>query len=394
MSTNESENIQNLRKTSNKNQKEVNKASNKLNFGRNILSIGIVIISIGIIVVLFSIIFNVCYHPSKPNLSLKNKIKEILDQLLLCTGTTLITIGAGTALYSYFDFVNYVQNKIKDVIIDYNFTDHLSDDQKKTLARKLEKELLHQNTENNLYDFVQEEVLSLAKQAYYEEFTLDVSCHKSGNEIHKTIYKDYIINCESQPDFDIARNNEFGVKCKTSCSNAPKDNIKLSINSIDFTGDDYSVTESATNDEVYGKRCVYTLNDSARKRIEETKSVNWNYKYSVHSEILSIVKDDDMSFSFRLYHPCKSTTFLFTYNPEEFEVMEDVFVFKDFDNNEDTQKKPIITRHNKGSILIKIDNWILPGDGITFVLSPPTSANPCNNTVSNDKDPQPVAEQK
>ena len=106
------------------------------------------------------------------------KIADIFDQLLMCVGTTLMTIGAGTALYSYFDFVNYVQEKIKEVIIDYNFTDKLSDNQKKDLARKLEKELLHQSTDNNLYDFVQEEVLTLAKQAYYEEFTLNVSCKK------------------------------------------------------------------------------------------------------------------------------------------------------------------------------------------------------------------------
>ncbi|MCM1122260.1 MAG: hypothetical protein NC416_06740 [Eubacterium sp.] len=385
MSVDKTKEIRNIRKTSEKNQTTVNKASVKMNSERNILSIGMIIISIGIIIILTSIILNVCYHPA-PDLYLKNKLKDILDQLLMCAGTTLITIGAGTALYSYFDFVNYVQNKIKDVIIDYNFTDHISDEQKKSLARRLEKELLHQNTENNLYDFVQEEVLSLARQAYYEEFTLDVSCHKVGNEIHKTIYKDYIINCESQKDFDIARNNEFGVKCKTSCTNALEANIKLTINSIEFTDADYSITESATNDEVYGKRCKYTLNDSAKKRIENTRSDNWDYKYNVQSEMLSIVKDDDMSFSFRLYYPCKNTTFLFTYNPDEFEVMEDVFVFKDFDNNENNQKKPIITRHNKGSILVKIDNWILPGDGITFVLSPPTPSNSSDNIINQNNE--------
>lgn len=373
-----------LRKKSIKNQTEINNKSksNNTNSRKNIFSVGIILITVGIIIILLSVIITVCFQPTT---IFKIKMKDIIDQLLMCTGTTLMTIGAGTVLYGHFDFVNYVQNKIKDVIIDYNFTDTLSDEHKKMLARKLEKELLHQTADNNLYDFVQEEVLSLAKQAYYEEFTLDISCYKVGNEIHKTIYKDYIINCEAQRDFDIARNNEFAVKCKTSCTNAPKESIKLSINSIDFTGDDYSVTESATNDEVYGKRCVYTLNDLAKSKIESTKSNDWDYKYNVKSELLSIVKDDDMSFSFRLYYPCKSTTFLFTYNPEEFEVMEDVFVFKDFDNSESNQKKSIITRHNKGSILIKIDNWILPGDGITFVLSPPTHVRYITNSSTSEQ---------
>lgn len=368
-----------LRKTSEQNQKDVNKISSKINSGRNIFAIGIIIIAIGVIIILSSIIYSVCYQPS-PDLTLQNKIKDIINQLLMCIGTTMITIGAGTALYSYFDFVNYVQNKIKDVIIDYNFTDRLSDDQKKKLTRKLEKELLNQNTDNNLYDFVQEEVLSLAKQAYYEEFTLNVACKRVGNEIHKTIHKYYVINCESQPDFDIAENNEFAVKCKASSSDAPSANLKLNINNIDFVDDDYSVSTSTTNDEVYNIKHKYTMSESARKKIENVKSDNWNYKYCVNSEMTSIVKDDDMSFSFRLYHPCKSTTFLFTYNPDEFEVMEDVFVFKDCDNNDTSQKNPIITHHNKGSIFVKIDNWILPGDGITFVLSLPISKSLSNNT--------------
>lgn len=122
------------------------------------------------------------------------------------------------------------------------------------------------------------------------------------------------------------------------------------------------------------------MSESARSKIENATSDNWDHKYYVKSEMISIVKDDDMSFSFRLYYPCKSTTFLFTYNPDEFEVMEDVFVFKDFDNNDSAQKKPIITRRNKGSIFVKIDNWILPGDGITFVLSPPMSDGSSDST--------------
>lgn len=54
---------------------------------------------------------------------------------------------------------------------------------------------------------------------------------------------------------------------------------------------------------------------------------------------------------------------------DEFEAMEDVFVFKDTDID-DTSKKDITTRHNKGSIYVKIGNWVLPGDGITFVMAP------------------------
>lgn len=361
-----------LRKTAKKNKKELNSHLNdfpqKSTSSKHILAIGIIIILVGLCIILASIIFDTYYIPQKEKII---RIKNVINQLLMCIGTTSMTIGAGTALYSYFDFVNYVQGKIKDVIINYNFTDHLADKQKKELARKLEKELLHQYTDNNLYDFVQEEVLSLAKQAYYEEFTLNIACKKEGNEIHKTIYKDYVINCESQPDFDIAGNNEFAVKCKASCSDDPAETIKLTINSTVFTKDDYDIDKKDTGDEVYSKASKYTLNDAARRKIENTKTNNWDFKYSVSSEVLSVVKDDDMSFSFRLYYPCKSTTFLFTYNPEEFEVLEDVFVFKDFDNNESTSQKSIITRHNKGSIYVKIDNWILPGDGITFVLSTP-----------------------
>lgn len=366
--------IKSIRKTAEKNQLDANtkikKTEKRISDSKDhILSIGMIIITLGIIVVLISVIYKADFVPQYTD-PLELKIAEVMDQLLMCAGTTLMTIGAGTALYSYFDFVNYIQGKIKDVIIDYNFTDILSDSQKKDLARKLEKELLYQNSDNDLYDFVQEEVLSLAKQAYYEEFTLNVSCKREGDEIHKEIYKDYVINCESQRDFDIAENNEFSIKYKSSCDANPADNIRLNINSIEFSKEDYVVDKMDTNDEVYDKKCYYRLSDAAKGKIAQAKSDNWNYKYHVKNEMRSIVKDDDLSFSFRLYYPCKNTTFLFTYNPEEFEVMEDVFVFKDFDIDDKLENKPITTRHNRGSIIIKINNWVLPGDGITFVLSP------------------------
>lgn len=366
-----------LRKKEQQNRKDVDEKTarigndSKKRSQKQILTIGMLIIAGGIIVTLLSIILASFYITTiNEEEVLLIKWLQVVDDLLMCLGTTLITVGAGTALYSYFDFVNYVQEKIKDVIIDYNFTDALSDEEKKSLAYKLEKEILHHTEGNNLYDFVQDEVLSLAKKAFYEEFTLNVACEKVGSEIHKAIYKDYIINCKAEPKFDISKNNEFVIKCKETCENNPAGNIKLTINDVEFSDEDYAAESENTDDEVYNKRCTYTLNEQAKEKIGAVVKDDWDYLYTVKSEVLSVVRDDDMTFSFRLYHPCKSTTFLFTYNPEQFEVMEDVFVFKDTDTDENVKKKAITTRRNKGSIHVKIDNWILPGDGITFVLSP------------------------
>lgn len=354
------------------NEKEQNNGSiSDIHSQKQILFIGIIIIASGIIAILLSIVLSeFCIATIDKDKELLKKWMEVIENLLMCVGTTVMAIGAGTALYSYFDFVNYVQERLKRVIIDFDFTDIMSDEEKKALAYKLEKEILHHTEGNNLYDFVQDEVLSLAKKAFYEEYTLNVACEKVDSEICKTIYKDYIINCKADPRFDISKNNEFVIKCKESCEKEPADNVKLTINNVEFSNKDYDVKSEMTNDEVYNKKCTYTLNEQAREKIEQVVKEHWDYMYTVKSEMVSVVQDDDMTFSFRLYHPCKSTTFLFTYNPDEFEVMEDVFVFKDTDTDENVKKKAIITRHNKGSIHVKIDNWILPGDGITFVLSP------------------------
>lgn len=369
--------VDKMRKEEQRNRKQIdnegyrNGSTPAVQSQKQILFIGIIIIAFGIIAVLFSIILSEFYVATiDENKGMLKKWVKVGEELTMCIGTTTMAIGAGTALYSYFDFVNYVQEKLKRVIIDFDFTDIMSDEEKKVLAYKLEKEILHHTEGNNLYDFVQDEVLSLAKRAFYEEFTLNVACEKVGSEICKTIYKDYIINCKAEPGFDISENNEFIIKCKESCEKDPADNIKLTINNIEFSKQDYFTKLETTNDEVYNKKCTYTLNEQAKEKIEQVVKDRWDYMYTVKSEMVSTVRDDDMTFSFRLYHPCKNSTFLFTYNPDEFEVMEDVFVFKDTDTDENVKKKAVITRHNKGSIHIKIDNWILPGDGITFVLSP------------------------
>lgn len=347
----------------------------KRNKGQNnILIIGVLVILLGVLIILASIILSAAYIPTiEESYILKLKIWTVIDDLLMCLGTTVITVGAGTALYSYFDFVNYMQDKMKRVMIDYEFTDILSENEKKKLATKLEKEIVHQVAGNNLYDFVQDEVLSLAKQAFYEKHILTISCEKVDQTIVKTIHRSYILNCSSQADFDIAGANMFTI-CHHNKDdiNIAKD-VTLNINGTIFSLEDYDKEEKPSNEEVYNKQCILSLKKEAIDRMQKSMDKeNWDNLYKVESDMVSVVQENDLTFAYRLFYPCKSTMFLFTYNPDEFEVMENIFAFKDTDlsNMEDNPVKVI---HNRGSILIEINNWVLPGDGVVFVLAPISS---------------------
>lgn len=98
-----------LRKTESKNRNEINRKNSLNNDNdskrsrKQIFTIGIIIITVGFIIILLSIIYGT-FVVSTYTDGLAKKWAEVLDEMLVCTGTTLMTIGAGTALYSYFDF--------------------------------------------------------------------------------------------------------------------------------------------------------------------------------------------------------------------------------------------------------------------------------------------------
>lgn len=285
-------------------------------------------------------------------------------------GSLLITIGIGTALYSFFDFVNYVQRHLKNVVIDYNFTDCLNDNEKEKLICKLQKEVNKQNETNDLYDFAQAEVLTLANRAHYEDFTLVVKCYKENNRIIKDITEDYVVNCINEDCFDI------GKCCMIKLGSMKDNKCIVSIKELTINGQQYGKTDYNNGttqkraQEVYNQQNILTLKKhTIKKIIKHGKKINNNTKYHIRLKTKTDVSIDDLIYAYRLYRPSKKTTFIFQYNSKDFEVLDALFTFKDFDMLDKQNEFVNIIREN-GIIRISIDEWILPGDGVIFILSP------------------------
>lgn len=337
---------------------------------RNIKKTGWIIIFISVAGLFLSmLIYTLVSDPTEENIVL-----YAIFQFLITGCLTCITIGGGTVLYSYFDFVNYIKKSLIDVIINNNFTDTLTNEKKANIIRKLEKELIYQqrvDDKNTLYDFVNEEVISLVKIPYYESVDLNVDCYYEGDKLRKDIIRTIVWNLNN--------NEGFTPKLETitqtyfmdvDSSSAEKDEKKkpYKINRLIIQKEDYTEKieyhEEPTENITYNKKSYYTFKDT-EFIVKETETLMMREEYT------TLVDKSDVTFSYRVYRPCKQFSVTFSYDNEKMEPSVSVFAFKDCNLDAVTiDKERIRTIYNNKTISVKIDDWILPGDGVIFVITP------------------------
>lgn len=341
---------------------------------RNIKKTGWIIICISIAALFLAmLIYTLLAEVQKENVILYAIFQFIITVCLTC-----ITIGGGTVLYSYFDFVNYIKKSLIDVIINNNFTDTLTNDKKAKIIRKLEKEIIYQkkmDDENTLYDFVNKEVISLVKIPYYESVDLNVDCYYEGEKLRKDIIRTIVWNTNNNegflPKLETITQTYFMSDEEEAKGTQGSEQQKIkpyTINKLFIQKEDYTnkiqYCEERTDNVTYNKKSYYKFKDVnfVSKEIELLEMVE-NYT--------TIVDKSDMTFSYRVYRPCKRFSVTFSFDNKEMEPSVSVFAFKDCNLDAVAlDRERIKTVYNNKTISVRINDWILPGDGVLFIIMP------------------------
>lgn len=326
----------------------------------------------GVIVILASCLIMLMFLFIDSCINFNNKIYTTFRDFVINISMAGITIGAGTVLYSYFDFVKYIEQKLKGIVLDYDFLDRLEVDKKEEILNRLEKQLLYKSlvsTENTLYDFANSEIKKLSKEPFYESMYLNVNCYVKDGFIYKKIIRKYTLNYSMIKTFtyDLEKLTKTWF---TDDSDDDSYNIsKLTINDVDFF--EYIQKESGidkTKDTKYNKYIFYHFDesvDSIYKNIyNEEETLNVEVEYTTKVNVL------DLTMSYRVYSPCKKFDVVFTYDKNMLDVFCEVFSFKDrIPNEQSICKDRIKLVTNDNCINVSFKDWILPGDGIIFVFA-------------------------
>lgn len=342
--------------------KQENKKNGKIN------CIGIITILIGLLLICIFIAIHI-------SIDEPGKLWEFIYSFAMNVGMTIVTIGAGTVLYGYFDFVNYMRNNLREVILEYSFIKNLNDDQKELLMNKISKDLVYhdENIQNDtLYSFVNKEVKELTQSPYYEKLDLSISCRYHDGKIYKSIIRKFIINYENAKSeylFDLKRITKTSFVYNSQIDK-PISVTKLTLNNHDLTDKIEFQEKTQPKFNQYSTECFYTFKEDFEFR-QENYLINEKKILKIELEYHTCVPEDDNTMGFRVYAPCRFFEASFVYDESITSVFCDAFAFKDRKPNQSKiDNERIDYTRNDNNIIVKMGDWILPGDGVIYVITP------------------------
>lgn len=340
-------------------------------FCKKIISfLRIPIVKNGLLIVLVCLLlfFLLIYNSASFQTDIAKSMYELFSQLLLMG----ITLGLGTVIYGCFDVITFFKNQIKEVLIEDDYLKKLSREKKEELKTKLENDLVYNGYKPQpdcLYTFVKNKIEPLVKKCFFKVYSCEIFCEYNENE--KTIHKHMNYNLVVS-HIDPNEDDTFDInsQIKSYYSDNPLNSLKiekLTVGSKSYENE-VELIDSKVPDDGSGYIIEYSLKNIPT---ELTKDLTFSdTDLAINISLLSIVPEDDLSYSNRLSFPCSNFDFSFIYNNQQFSADPSVFCFMD------TADGPVprwsLKKTAKMSDIVDIDvnvaGWMLPGDGVSITL--------------------------
>ena len=340
-------------------------------FGKICKFLRIPIVKNGLIIVLacllslFLLIYNNSYFQTS---IMKSSMYELLLQLLLMG----ITLGLGTVIYGCFDVISFFKNQIKEILIEDDYLKKLSRAKKEELKTKLENDLVYNGYKPQpdcLYTFVKNKIEPLVKNCFFKVYSCEIFCEYKENEntIHKHMNYNLVV---SHIDPNESVTFDINSQICTCYEDNPLNSLKIEKLTIGNNSyeDKVELVENMISDDGKGYTKAYSLNDMPQELIDDLTFSDKDL--AINISLLSIVTEDDLSYSNRLSCPCSNFDFTFIYNDKQFAAYPNVFCF--MDTAEGTRPRWSLKKTTKMSDIVDIDvnvaGWMLPGDGVSITL--------------------------
>ena len=276
-------------------------------------------------------------------------------------GNIFIALGLGTIVLDFFEFIEYVKERLIDILIDNEYISDLSVDKQVKLKNRLEKHIYSYADleEDGLLKFVQDEIHPLIKDYYYKEYITHVVCKLVDGKINKKIKRRIVIAKKCHEEINISVSTFFQSILKGTPDEARANIVLQSViidgvkMRVDVDDDLEYKLHHTINEGISLYRNSFSLHGNPITLKEED--------VVIEIEIDTTVDLDDYLYIQRVQKPCRNFTIHFHFNNTEFMVNCDAFGFMT-----SSVSDRMIQTDLDNCVVVRFTNWILPGDGVAF----------------------------
>ncbi|GBG57291.1 hypothetical protein SPFL3102_02657 [Sporomusaceae bacterium FL31] len=285
-------------------------------------------------------------------------IKEIGIAIII---SVTLVVALETNHYKDY-FMGMFKGQATELLIDDKYLEGLSLARQKKLKEKVDKLLFFRQRNYDtagLWPFLNTEMAELLNGYYFDEYHMNSDCEilqiSEQTVIKKKTYRRMIFVNPTHNSIKL----QFPVNCSMMPITGIDDSDIFKIDKVMIDKKDYSVevtkllknqptSVDSTDRYCLSFYCDYYIELKANSRIE------------VSFEVDTIVPITDQSYSHRIARPCKKYYSKFTVHSSDYTVEGWGFAFND--------TKKLHCNRQKRWMEIEFRDWILPGDGIIFLL--------------------------
>lgn len=292
-------------------------------------------------------------------------LKTCLDSLVAFIESIsgiVLGLSLGSMLLDFFSYIKYAQERIREVIIDKEFLNTMSDNEKKRIISSLESSLYFKGqtiSEDSLYSNIKNKVIPLLEKEYFVNYHTHIDCEIINDKIYKTIYNDFSIYSENaDTHFKLPFAVYFSEKdIKNIAKPYTFKNLLFNGEKIDIS--DNSNVGTKVNEKFNGEKRKFKFQDELPLKKGENK---------ISYVIESVVDINDNVYSKTFSLPCKNFTADFQIKNDDYNILAYGFAI-------DKTECVKIKKYRDGCRIVFSD-WILPGDGCIFIIN---RTNPTDN---------------
>ncbi len=305
---------------------------------------------VGIAAIFIAAYFEQLYSPNSAfNLGI---IGNTILAIIKSVGVSLIVSVFMSVLKLWFESTEY--------LIRNGFINHLNKEELHELKVAIESELYfsknNHNVDNNFYSFFGREVSSLLNKCFYSYYETTVECSIYENYIVKTITKKFqIINPSKK---EVIEKIPFSAEMQKVEGFQIHELYKIEKFEVDSDDLTVQINDELVIIDAYGEsKDAYCVNVNAEFDARVKKQT------TIDMVIKTVAPIDDVCFSNKITKPCKQYEIIFIVKNSSCKLSWHNFGF--LGNHKDNiMETPI-----DNGVMLKLRDWILPGDGIVVALN-------------------------
>ncbi|MCX8129450.1 MAG: hypothetical protein N3I35_05040 [Clostridia bacterium] len=330
---------------------------------KKILKIAYGVIVFGLLLITFSAYIELEFPKTQYDFGILGNI--IVRSILKDFGIGLVMSGLVNIVIDKGGFSEDYAKKVAEVMTKDEFINHLSQDRMEEMLHKLQTRVIFNGKiqdNNNYYYLVQKEMINLLRRYYYDECFVRVECYIEGNTIRKVMNKRMVI---MNPQIGDKNTMHVSIPFHTDMREIEgrKDKELFKINFFRIDSDDYT---NAARARLKHKRIKEKNTEGYNVRFYGVYDINCETRRIVEMETQTIVPLTDNIFSNRLSQPCRSYDIAFHLHSAEYKIDGVSFCFME------SHKNKVVDYQCEQSIEIRFTDWMLPGNGVVFIINPKT----------------------